>query len=337
MSDQQRLPNIYDVAKLAGVSHQTVSRVINDGPYIKDSTRERVSNAMTELGYVPSAAARALVTSKSKIVGVLISDTVSYGPAGMMHAMEQAARKGGYFAISASVDPMDSNSIAQGIEHLRRVGIEGLVVITPQTNSVQLVEKLMANVPVVFIDSPNQSKKLSAALDNVAGARLATEHLISLGHKKILHISGPLAWFDAPPRVRGYEQAMLEAKLKPQVIEGDWSVPTGYAIGKELELDKSKITAVFAANDHLALGLIRALKERGYKVPQRVSIIGFDDLPESPFYEPPLSTMKPDFAELGRVAMELILGRIESGKAMRTSSLVPELVIRESTAKAPKL
>lgn len=337
MADLQRQPNIYDVAKLAGVSHQTVSRVINNGPYTKEATRERVLEAMKQLGYVPNAAARALVTSKSKIVGILVSDTVYHGPAGMMHAMEEEARRGGYFAISASVDPFDSTSISQGIAHLRRVGIEGLVVITPQSNSVKAVEKLVTNIPVVFIDSPNKSKKQSAELDNEAGAKKATEHLISLGHKEILHVAGPLSWFDAPPRVRGYEEAMKAAKLKPQVIEGDWSVPTGYEIGKNLELDKSKITAIFAANDHLALGLMRALRQRGYSVPERVSIIGFDDVPESAYYEPPLTTMRPDFAELGRVAMEMILGRIESGKAVKGSSLVPEIVVRESTAMPPKL
>lgn len=337
MPSSRKQPNIYDVAKLAGVSHQTVSRVINNGPYTKDSTKERVLLAMKELGYVPNAAARALVTSKSKIVGILVSDIVYNGPAGMMHAMEKEAQRGGYFAISASVDPSDSQSIAQGIEHLRRVGVDGLVVITPQSNSVKAVEKLVTNIPVVFIDSPNDSKKFSAQLDNAAGAKLATEHLIALGHKQILHVAGPSSWFDAPPRVRGYEAAMHEANLTPQVIEGDWLVPTGYEIGKNLELDESKITAIFAANDHLALGLMKALRQRGYSIPERISIIGFDDVPEAAYYEPALTTMRPDFAELGRVAMEMILGRLESGKAIKGDSLVPEIVVRESTAIAPKL
>ena len=337
MAEKVRKPNIYDVAKMAGVSHQTVSRVINNADYIKDDTRSKVQSAMEDLGYVPNAAARALVTSKSKIIGILVSDIVYNGPAGMMHAMEKEARKGGFFAISASVDPIESSSIAQGIEHLRRLGIEGLVVITPQSDSVQAVERLVTDIPVVFIDSPSQDKEFSAELDNETGARKATEHLIALGHKKILHVAGPLSWFDATPRVRGYEKAMIAAKLKPQVIEGDWSVPTGYEIGRNLELDKSKITAIFAANDQLALGLMRALRQRGYLVPERVSVIGFDDVPESPYYEPPLTTMRPDFAELGRLAMEMILGRIQSGKAVKTSALIPQLVVRESTAIAPKL
>jgi DNA-binding LacI/PurR family transcriptional regulator len=337
VTEKIRKPNIYDVAKIAGVSHQTVSRVINNADYIKDDTRSKVQSAMQELGYVPNAAARALVTSKSKIVGILVSDIVYHGPAGMMHAMEKEARRGGYFAISASVDPLDNDSIAQGIEHLRRVGIEGLVVITPQSDSVQAVERLVKDIPVVFIDSPNNSKELSAELDNYEGAKRATEHLISLGHKNIVHVAGPSGWFDSAPRIAGYEDAMKTAKIQSKVIPGDWTVPTGYEIGKNLELDKSKVTAIFAANDQLALGLMRALRQRGYAVPERVSIIGFDDVPEAAYYEPPLTTMRPDFAELGRVAMEMMLGRINRETTLAADTLVPELIIRESTATPPKL
>ena len=337
MAEKVRKPNIYDVAKMAGVSHQTVSRVINNADYIKDDTRSKVQSAMEDLGYVPNAAARALVTSKSKIIGILVSDIVYNGPAGMMHAMEKEARKGGFFAISASVDPIESSSIAQGIEHLRRLGIEGLVVITPQSDSVQAVERLVTDIPVVFIDSPHNSKELSAELDNYSGAKLATEHLISLGHKEIVHVTGPREWFDSAPRVAGYQDAMKNAKLEPQVVDGDWTVPTGYEIGRNLDLDSSKVTAIFAANDHLALGLMRALRQRGYAIPERVSIIGFDDVPEAAYYEPPLTTMRPDFAELGRVAMEMMLGHINREETLTADTLVPELIARESTAKPPKL
>jgi DNA-binding LacI/PurR family transcriptional regulator len=190
---------------------------------------------------------------------------------------------------------------------------------------------------VVFIDSPNNSKELSAELDNYSGAKLATEHLISLGHKEIVHVSGPSGWFDSAPRIAGYQDAMKKAELKPQVVDGDWAVPTGYRIGRNLDIDASKVTAIFAANDHLALGLMRALRQRGYAIPERVSIIGFDDVPEAAYYEPPLTTMRPDFAELGRVAMEKMLGQINREAMLRTDTLVPELIIRESTATPPKL
>lgn len=337
MAEKVKKPNIYDVAKLAGVSHQTVSRVINNADYIKEDTRTKVQRAMDELGYIPNAAARALVTSKTKIVGILVSDIVYHGPAGMLHAMEKEARRGGFFAISASVDPLDHNSIAQGIQHLRRLGIEGLVVITPQTDSVQAVERLVTDIPVVFIDSPHYSKEWSAELDNCEGAKRATEHLIALGHKGIVHVSGPSGWFVTAPRVAGYEAAMKNAKLSPKIYSGDWTAPTGFEIGRKLDIETDRVTAIFAANDHLALGLMRALRQRGYAIPERISIIGFDDVPEAAYYEPPLTTMRPDFAELGRVAIELMVGQINREQILRTETLVPELIIRESTASPANL
>ena len=332
MAELAKLPNIYDVARLAEVSHQTVSRVINDSPSLKAETRERVLTAMKELGYVPNAAARALVTAKSKIIGILITDFGYHGPAGMMHSMEMEALSAGYMAISVSVDPQSLESINRGVEHLRRMGIEGLVVITPQSDSVSVVEKNVTNIPVVYIDSPNQPKSLSASLDNIAGAMKATQHLIDLGHKNILHIAGPEAWFDAAPRIRGYETAMTQAGLTPRIIKGDWNIETGYQIGKTLDLDKDGITAIFAANDNLALGFMHAFRERGIAIPERVSIVGFDDVPEAPYFAPPLTTLKPDLAALGKISMGLILDYLR-GESVENSNVVePELVVRASTA-----
>jgi DNA-binding LacI/PurR family transcriptional regulator len=130
---------------------------------------------------------------------------------------------------------------------------------------------------------------------------------------------------------------MKNAKLEPKVFSGDWTSPTGYEIGRDIDLDSDKVTAIFAANDHLALGLMRAIRQRGYAIPERVSIVGFDDVPEAAYYEPPLTTMRPDFAELGRVAMEVMLGHINSEEKLRADTLVPELIVRESTAMPAKL
>lgn len=337
MPKSKKLPNIYDVARLAEVSHQTVSRVINDSPNIKPATRDRVLAAMNELGYVPNAAARALVTAKSKIIGILMTDIVYHGPAGMMHAMEVEALNAGYLPISASVDPQSLESINRGVDHLRRMGIEGLVVITPQSNSVEVVEKTVTKIPVVYIDSPNQPNSLSASIDNFEGARLAVQHLISLGHKNIIHIAGPSSWFDAEPRVRGYEATMQAAGLAPRVISGDWNIETGYLIGKELDIDADKITAIFAANDNLSLGLMHAFRERGIDVPNRVSIVGFDDVPEAPYFAPPLTTLRPDFSRLGRVAMGLILRQLQGEAVESSNNITPELIVRKSTAVPPRL
>lgn len=329
-------PNIYDVAKLAGVSHQTVSRVVNNAQYIKPTTREKVEAAMKQLGYVPNAAARSLVTSKSKIVGILVSDVVYHGPARMMHAMEIAARDAGYFAISISVDPYDIESIERGVDHLRKIVIDGMLVMTPQSDSVSVVEKRVTNIPVVYVDIPPRQKIKTVSVDNYTGGKLATEHLVALGHKKILHIAGPERWFDSKPRRTSYEDVMKSNGLIPLVAQGDWGTPTGYQVIDNWDFEKNPITAVFAANDLLALGVMRALRARGISVPEQVSVIGYDDTPEAPYFEPPLTTMHQDFAKLGRESMEFLIGTLEGTKPKKVKPLVPELVVRGSTTRPPK-
>jgi DNA-binding LacI/PurR family transcriptional regulator len=211
------------------------------------------------------------------------------------------------------------------------------VVITPQSNSVSVVEKTVTKIPVVYIDSPNQPNSLSASLDNFEGARLGTQHLIDLGHKNIVHIAGPSNWFDAVPRIDGYEKTMVAAGLKPRVIAADWNIETGYLIGKHLDIDTDKITGIFAANDNLSLGLMHAFRERGIAVPERISIVGFDDVPEAPYFAPPLTTLRPDFSRLGRVAMGLILRKLSGESVEISNNITPELIIRKSTAVPPKL
>jgi len=335
MAEKFKKPNIYDVAKLAGVSHQTVSRVINDGPHTKPSTRTKVELAMAELGYVPNAAARALVTSHSKMIGMIVADEIFFGPAGMIHAIKNEIRLADYFAISCSVDGTSSESMVEGIKHLRRLGLEAIVVTTPQFDYSETVRQMLPNIPALFIDSKSGEGQLSISLDNFAGSRIATEHLIGLGHKNIIHISGPATWQDAEPRVRGYESAMISAGLSPKVISADWLIETGYKIGLELDLDATKTTAIVAANDHLALGLMKAFKERSIAVPDRVSIVGFDDIPEAPFLDPALTTLRPDFEQLGKLVVGLILGSVSQSEAVDNQTLYPELIIRNSTASPP--
>ena len=332
MPDQIKKPNIYDVAKLAGVSHQTVSRVINDGPHTKAATRERVEVAMADLGYVPNAAARALATARSKMIGMVVADEIFFGPAGMIHAIKNEIRLADYFAVSCSVDGASSESMVEGIKHLRKLGLEAILVTTPQFDYSNTIRQMLPNIPALFIDSKSGEGQLSIAIDNFAGSRLATEHLIALGHRNIMHISGPATWQDADPRVRGYESAMTSAGLKSSVISADWLIETGYTIGLELDLDKSQTTAIVAANDHLALGLMKAFHERSIAVPERVSIVGFDDIPEAPYLEPALTTLRPDFDQLGKLAVGLLLGSVSPSETLDNKTLYPELIIRNSTA-----
>jgi DNA-binding LacI/PurR family transcriptional regulator len=325
-------PNIYDVARLAQVSHQTVSRVINNYSGMKPETRERVEQAMETLGYRPNLAARALVTSKSNIVGILASDTDFTGPATLVHKMEKTARKGGFFAITASIDPESPESVIEGIDYLQKIGIEGLVVVTPQTTAVDIARDKLRSTPVVTIDSMYRMDEQAVSMDNFAGATAATNHLIELGHRQIIHISGPKLWFESNARISGYSSAMLNAGLVPNIIDGDWTIDTGYRIGMQLNLDQPLTTAIFAANDYMALGLMHAFRLRGISVPERVSIVGFDDLPETPYYSPPLTTVRQDFESLGTRAMALLLERINGHRNVGHDRLIPDLMVRDSTA-----
>jgi DNA-binding LacI/PurR family transcriptional regulator len=329
--------NIYDVARLAKVSHQTVSRVLNNNPSIRPETKTRVLKAMESLGYRPSLAARALASSRSKMLGILSSDTDFTGPAAMVHHMEAAARAQGYFVVTVGIDANDEQSVQSGIDHLMKLGIEGLALVTPQLRAVEIARAAVSGIPVVTLDSMYRMDELAVSVDNFAGGAAATQHLIDLGHRNIVHISGPQGWFESTTRAAGYTATMLNANLTPQVIDGDWQIDTGYRIGKKLDIESKGVTALFVANDRMAFGLLHAMRERNIEVPKRLSIVGFDDLEESTYSSPPLTTLRQDFKELGNRAMNLLLSEISGTSTKKLDRLIPELIRRGSTAAVPKL
>ena len=323
---------IYDVAKLAGVSHQTVSRVMNDHPSIRPETRARVEAAAKELNYRPSMAARALVTNRNSILGFLVADSVLYGPAGMLNAMEKQARLANYYALTVAIDNDSPESWAEGIEHLRRIGIEGLVCIAIKKEALELAAKSNRNIPIVAIDTEEVEGATTIGIDNHYGAVAATTHLIELGHKNILHISGPKDSIEAQARLAGYNETMAKHSLKPLVLQGDWSSATGLRLGVDLNLEQSKVTAVFSANDQMALGLFKAMRLKGVSIPEELSVIGFDDVPEAPYFSPPITTILQDFNRLGEAAMELLIFKLAGLKPAKYQALKPQVVLRESTA-----
>lgn len=331
--DSVRAPNIYDVARLAGVSHQTVSRVINGSASIRDETRLRVQRAMTQLNYRPSRVARSLATSKTRMIGVLADNSGLFGPVSLLHAMERQARQAGYYAVSASVDASSAASIEDGVNHLMALDIEAMVVIAPQSKVLDVVKSMIGQIPMVTIDSTNRSDVFSVAIDNEGGARIAVRHLIDRGHKKILHISGPDGWLESDARVRGYQLEMIANNLSPmEVIPGSWAAETGYQVGLRLCEKPLDFTAVFTANDHIAFGFIHALKSRGYTVPKDVSLIGFDDIPDCPYFDPPLTSIRQDFGEVGKRAIALLLDELGGTTNIRRERIVPKLVERESVS-----
>jgi len=327
----EKKPNIYDVARLAEVSHQTVSRVLNNQPNIRPATRARVEAAMATLGYQPNPAARSLVTAKSNMLGLLVSDTGLYGPAGMLNAMERSARQAGYFAITVAVRFDSPESWAEGLQHLSRMHVEGIATIALQSEVIKMAAKIMPTIKLIAIDTDDQANKVNAVgIDNLGGGHMATRHLIELGHKKILHIMGPSTSSEAQNRRRGFEQAMAEAGLEPAVVQGDWTAETGFRIGIELNLELTGYTAIFTANDQLSLGLMKAFNMRGVSVPREISLVGFDDIPESPYFNPPLTTIRQDFNQLGEVAIEMLLSDLAGTKRKKFEALKPNLIVRDS-------
>lgn len=329
-----RAPNIRDVARLAGVSYQTVSRVLNNAESIKPSTKQRVLEVIEQIGYRPNQAARALVTSKSRTIGVLTSQTAHYGPTTSLHAIEDAAREAGYLITTTSLSTSDHGSITEGLEHLMAQAIEGLVVIAPQVRVFDAFRQLALTIPLVTLDSTGQDAPRSLSVDQIAGARMATNHLIGLGHEDIVHVAGPRDWIEAEARMRGFLDAINAADLRThRPVLGDWTADFGYHVGTEL-LDFRDFTAVFAGNDQMALGLLHAFRNAGLDVPGDISVVGFDDIPEARHFFPPLTTVRQDFAELGRRSIALLVGEIEGEEDLDHAQILPELIVRESTARA---
>ncbi len=330
---RSRDPAMTDVARLAGVSHQTVSRVLNGHPNVKEQTRLRVHAAIAELGYRPNRAARALVTGRSQLIGIVALNSTLYGPAAMLAAFEQAAAAAGFAVSVASVARLDRESIAGAVSRHLDQRVAGLVVIAPVDSAGAALEQMPAGVPLVTIDGDPERAHALVTVDQVAGARAATRHLLTAGHRTVWHVSGPAEWYDAAGRIEGWRAELRDAGAEvPPLIPADWSAAAGFAAGRMLAR-MPEVTAVFAANDHLALGLLRALHESGRRVPGDVSVVGFDDVPEAAYFIPPLTTVRPDFAAVARAGLDLLLAQMtDENHTPGRAVLAPELITRSSVA-----
>jgi DNA-binding LacI/PurR family transcriptional regulator len=337
VGNMSRPPVMADVARLAGVSHQTVSRVLNDHPNVRPHTRERVLDAIRELAYRPNAAARTLVTRRTNTLGVITADTntMLYGPASMLYGFERAAHDA-YFVSVASLPALDRDSMLEAVDRLVGQGIEGIIVIATHDTAVAALAHVPAEVPLVAVGCGTRASVTSVAIDNSAGAAAATRHLLSLGHQTVHQVAGPASCLDAKERVDGWRRVLLDAGLTPpEVLQGDWSACSGYEVGGRLA-SMPGLSAVLCANDAMALGVMRALGERGLRVPDDVSVTGFDDVPEAGFYMPPLTTVRQDFDEVGRLALSTLVDRMSGAiPAGRRVRVAPDLIVRASAA-APR-
>jgi DNA-binding LacI/PurR family transcriptional regulator len=332
---RRRTAVMADVARLAGVSHQTVSRVINESAHVRPETRRRVLAAMRTLDYRPNPAARALVTGRSRTLGVVSFDTTLYGPASTLFAIEQDAHAAGYFITIVSLLAMDRAGVLGAVDRLRVQGVDGILVITPQEGAAEAVANLPAAVPVVAVEAGPAGSVPVVAVDQFAGAVSATQLLLDLGHRTVWHVAGPRDFLEAQQRVEGWRAALEAAGAQaPPVLTGDWSPRSGYEVGRRLAEDP-EVTAVFVANDQMALGVLRALHERGRSIPREISVVGFDDIPEAQYFTPPLTTVRQDFGEMGRSSLRLLLDLMRNDQPPSRLTIAPELVVRRSTAPPP--
>lgn len=330
--DSGRQPVMKDVARVAGVSHQTVSRFLNGHPSVSEDARSRIESAISQLGYRRNLVARSLATRRSQTIGVIASDLSQFGPSHTLLGVESAARDAGYFVSIANLRDASAEAVSDVLDHFHNQGVEGIVVVVPHPGVLKALDTIEPGLPIVTATSAPNRPSPGAALDQRAGARLAVNHLVELGHTKISHLSGPLDWFDALERAEGWREALLDAGLEPgPLFHGDWSASSGYQAGLSYSQD-SGITAMFISNDQMALGLLLALHERSIKVPAEISVVGYDDQPEAAFFYPPLTTIKQDFEEFGRQCIASLLEILSSGSSEATRLVEPALVIRATTA-----
>jgi DNA-binding LacI/PurR family transcriptional regulator len=332
----RRAPAITDVAKLARVSHQTVSRVLNDHPSVNPMTRARVIAAIEQLGYRPNAAARTLATGRSKTLGLVTFNSTFFGPVSTLYGIEQAARAAGYFVSVVSLNDIDRNSVREAVGRLTDQAVEGIAVIAPLASAAEALDALPTDMPVVVVEGDPRSDLAAVTVDQAAGAGAATSYLLSGGHASVFHVAGPLEWQEAQARVSGWRGALEQqgAEVTP-LLAGDWSARSGYEAGLVLARIP-EATAVFAGNDQMALGVLLALHERHRRVPEEVSVVGFDDIPEAAYFTPPLTTVRQDFNQVGRACLRLLLDQISSGsRSVDRVSIQSELVVRQSTRALP--
>jgi len=330
----ERPATIYDVARVAGVSHATVTRLLKGYAGIRPDTRDRVATAIRELGYRPNLNARSLTTGRSHRIATLTHEITQVGPNKILEGANMAARDAGYLLDVITLDVHDPAAIRESIDLASQFDLAGVLALSSTDEVTNAVETATFRVPLYLATGTDRRPTDSSPAGN--GLFAVLQHLADLGHRDVVHIAGPHDWVGARNRIREYEGAVVELGLRSRgVVHGDWSARSGYeAIASWPE--ELPATAIVAANDQTALGVILALNERGYRVPDDGSVTGVDDIPEAAYLLPPLTTVRQDFNAVGVRALELLLEQLVSGG--RTSGhvrLAPELVVRDSTRSLP--
>jgi LacI family transcriptional regulator len=334
---------IRDVAAAAGVSHQTVSRVINDRPDVAEETRRRVWQVIEELNYQPSDLARSLIRQRSETLGVVTAGLNYFGPSRTLNGITRQAEEMGYTLLLKELPDFQANDVQPILNSLLARQVDGIIwAVSEVGNNLRWLDRQPAglSMPMIFLTMQARPDLPVVSVDNYAGGCMATEHLIEQGCRHIGHIAGPLEWWEARQRKAGWQDCLRKAGM--QVAEnhwheGNWSAASGESAIRQLLDEYPEMDGVFVANDQMALAVLQVACRRGLRIPQDLAVVGFDGIRESAFYWPPLTTVYQDLRTLGRTAVRELLQIIEADRqgtaetVPKTISLSPELVVRAST------
>lgn len=325
-----------DVARQAGVSYQTVSRVLNQAPHVSLKTRNKVELAMVELNYVPNRVAQQLAGKHSLTLGLATTDLSLHAPSQIAAAVKRKARELGYNVVIAMVDDHSEHACQQAINELLAQRVDGILVNVPlKPKRSQKITEQCADTPVLFLDVNPLSAAFSVLFDPKTGAIQGADHIIALGHQQIVLICGPKNAISAQLRYQGWLHALSNASLTPQAVYyGEWSAQSGYRATQKLIASNIPFSAILVANDQMALGVLRALHENNVDIPGNVSVIGYDDTADSAYFQPPLTTIRQNFRLLGEESVSRLIVRLHHTiePPSYSLSLATELIIRQTTA-----
>ncbi len=328
--------SINDVAAHAGVSAQTVSRVANGQANVRPATRDRVLASMRELGYRPNSAARNLKSGRFRSIGFVTFNLTTVGNARTLDAVAAASDAAGYTTTLLSVADPTQLDVVGAFGRLEEQAVDGIILVMSAEVGPLDELSLTAGLPLVIVDSDANLPYSIVDTDQEQGARIAVEHLLALGHRDIVHVTGPAKSFSSERRLDGYRHTMAAAGLPvPDAFTGNWTTASGLEIGRRIVESDVLPTAVFAGNDQMALGVMHAVHEAGLRIPEDISVVGFDDIDEAKAYWPALTTVHQNFDEVGRRATDLLLALIDGQSSERQKHLVQtRLVVRDSTGPA---
>lgn len=329
-ASRPRQPSMADVARIAGVSAQTVSRVLRGSPNVSPETSRRVLAAVEQIGYRFNSAARALSSGRSHTIGlVLLASGGYYSRSAVTAGVESAAGEAGYAVSIATISALDVGLMERSLAKLADQNVDGFVIAVPLISVTRKMEEITRDIPTVTLDGSRTAGARVLGIDQREAGRIATQHLLDLGHRQVWHVSGPDEWIEARQRREGWRECLEQAGIEaPPPLEGDWSPVSGYRQGQIIAMIP-EVTAVFVASDEMAFGVIKALRERGRSVPEDVSIVSVDDIALAAFCAPPLTAVRQDFFGYGAAAVRLLL---DADAGPEEAVGTPALSVRDSTA-----